>query len=275
MDIAVVIPCFESGATIGEAVASVLVQTRPASEIVVVDDGSTGLSTGVALSTLPPLVRVLRIAHGGAGAARNRGANCTTSPHLLFLDADDLLDPTYLEKAGACLDGEPDLHIVSSSMQAFGEASYVWTPPPCTLPAALTGATIPVTALIRRTVWDTVGGFDERLPAAMDLDFWITAFEHGFRGRVLPEPLLKWRVRRDSLHHTSVSGGDHLRVMRTIFTKHRDAIERLGCAVLSAKVRFIADQYRHTAHLLARRSALRAELSYLDGQIAEAVRVRG
>lgn len=270
-DISVVIPCFNLGHTVAEAVDSILAQTRPAVEIVVVDDGSTDVATQRALASLVrPRLKIFRVSHRGAGAARNYGGHGTHSPYMLFLDADDLLDATYLEKAGARLDQDPELDIVSSAMQAFGGASYVWTPPACDLHSAIMGATIPITALFRRRVWDVVGGFDETLPSAMDLDFWISAFERGFRGIVLDEPLLLWRVRSDSLHHSSIARGDHLAVMTAIFEKHRGSIESLGIELLVEKDAFIVAQRRHRAHLEGLRNALRIERDRLTDEISQA-----
>jgi peptidoglycan/xylan/chitin deacetylase (PgdA/CDA1 family)/glycosyltransferase involved in cell wall biosynthesis len=277
-DVAVVIPCFNLGHTVEDAVDSVLAQTRPAAEIVVVDDGSTDPRTRQRLASLSrPRLRVVRIEHRGASAARNHGAALTSAPYLLFVDADDALDRTYLEKSGARLDAEPELDVVSTAMRAFGEATYVWTPPPPDLTAAFTRGTIPITALMRRRVWDTVGGFDEALPASMDLDFWIRAFDLGFRGDVLDEPLLQRRVRSDSLHHAAVGRGAHWPVLQTIFRKHRGAIERLGPALLVAKDAFIEEQRSDGARLEERRAELRAELAHLDqsiGQLQRSLRER-
>ena len=109
-DIAVVIPCFNLGRFVVDAVDSVCAQTRPAAEIVVVDDGSTDLYTLQAVASLSrPSLRVVRAEHRGASSARNLGAGLTSSPYLLFLDADDLLESTYLEQAGASLDDDPHL----------------------------------------------------------------------------------------------------------------------------------------------------------------------
>ena len=269
-DIAVVIPCFNLARTIEEAVDSVLAQTRPAAEILVVDDGSTDLYTRQRLASLSrPRLRVVRIAHRGAAGARNHGVALTSSPYLLLLDADDALDATYLEKTGACLDREPELDFVSTAMQGFGEARYVWTPPPPTLTAAFTRGTIPITALLRRKVWDSVGGFDEALPTSMDLDFWITAFERGFRGRVLDEPLLLRRVRSDSLHHSAVTRGTYSAVLEAIQRKHRESIDRIGPELLIGKEAFILEQRSDRDRLEQRRDGLRAELRRLDDQIQQ------
>ena len=266
--ISIVIPCFNLGRTVADSVDSALLQSRRPAQIVVVDDGSTEALTQQRLRTLhDPLVRLVRIDHSGAARARNHGAGLTTSPYLLFLDADDRLDTTYLEKAGALLDSDPQLDIVSSAIKAFEQADYVWTPPQPTLSSALTQGTIPITALFRREVWDAVGGFDETLPSAMDLDFWITAFERGFRACVIQEPLLHWRVRFDSLHHSSVAKNDYFQTLAMILRKHRPSIERLGPDLLLLKEILIAGQRGHKAVLESRQTALQQELATLRAKV--------
>jgi len=113
-------------------------------------------------------------------------------------------------------------------MRGFGEASDVWTPPPFDLTAAFARGTIPIAALLPQRVWDSVGGFDEQMDTATDLDFWVTVFERGFRGRIIDEPLLHRRVRSHSLHQSAVRRSTHRHVPETILWKHRETIERIG-----------------------------------------------
>ncbi len=90
-DVTVVIPCFNHGAYIAEAVESVLAQDGPTPRIVVVDDGSTDEATKRAFDALPDGVEVIHQANAGPAAARNAGIESTDSPYLLMLDADDRL----------------------------------------------------------------------------------------------------------------------------------------------------------------------------------------
>src|SRR5262245_29720896 len=108
--VAVVIPCFDMGRTIEEAIDSALQQTRPVNEIIVVDDGSTDLYTRQVLAQLRrPKVRVVRTVNNGVTKTRNYGISLTNAPYILLLDADDLLESTYVEKTAACLDEDPEL----------------------------------------------------------------------------------------------------------------------------------------------------------------------
>src|SRR5437763_11165815 len=95
--ISVIVPCYNLGEFLAEAVDSVLAQTCQDFEIVVVDDGSTDGPTNEILATFArPKTRLLRAPHAGLGAARNLGIANSTGEYLCALDADDRLDPTFL-----------------------------------------------------------------------------------------------------------------------------------------------------------------------------------
>src|SRR5262245_57362737 len=95
-DVTVVIPCFNYGSFVRDAVASARAQDGGAPEIVVVDDGSTDPSTVRILDELAAEVDVVRQANSGPGGARNAGAERSSTPLLLMLDADDKLAPEAL-----------------------------------------------------------------------------------------------------------------------------------------------------------------------------------
>ena len=268
-DVAVVIPCHDHGRFLAEAVDSVRRQTRPAAELVVVDDGSSDLYTRQALAAIErDGVRVVRTANRGAAAARNHGIRLTRSPYLVTLDADDALEPAYIEDTARRLDGDPGLGFVSTAYRAFGEASYVWTPPACDLVTALAEGSAHVASMFRRDVWEAVGGFDETLRTAEDLELWIAAMARGFRGDVLPDPLLRVRVRRTSKHHRNVADGGYADARRAILRKHRATVEALGPELLLAKEAFVVSQRAHQRNLHARRAELEHELGRLEGEIA-------
>ena len=92
-DVTVVIPCFDHGAFLGEAVDSALAQEGGPAGVVVVDDGSTDAVTRRAYERLPPEVTLLHQHNAGVAAARNAGAAATDTSYLVMLDADDRLRP--------------------------------------------------------------------------------------------------------------------------------------------------------------------------------------
>ena len=261
-EIAVVIPCYNLGRTVEQALDSVVTQTRGAAEIVVVDDGSTDLYTRQLLASLRrPRTRVMRTENHGLPAARNYGIRHTTAPYIVTLDADDYLDPTYLEKTAARLDAEPEVGFVSTAIHGFEGADYVWTPPPCDLVSAFTRGTVHPATMFRRELWQGVDGYDEAFVGGCeDLDFWISAMARGFRGEIIDKPLLHYRVRANSMHHLSVAHGTYRVALEGVFRKHRQTIENLGLELLLAKESFLLEQRIHARHLRDRRDELEREL---------------
>jgi peptidoglycan/xylan/chitin deacetylase (PgdA/CDA1 family)/glycosyltransferase involved in cell wall biosynthesis/MoaA/NifB/PqqE/SkfB family radical SAM enzyme len=274
--IAVVIPCYDLGRTLEEAVDSVLAQTRPAAEIVVVDDGSADVLTRQVLARLdPPRTRVVRLAHAGVAAARNHGVALTRAPYVVLLDADDVLADRYLERLAARLDAEPALGFVSCAVQAFEGARYVWKPPSTTAVGTLTRGSVHVSSMFRRSLWDAVGGFDRELPAYEDLDFWLHALRLGFRGDVLDEPLLFYRVRAGSRYRRGVEADTYRRAMARIVERHRAVLDTGGTEVLAEKESFLLELTRYHDELRERHATLQGELDRLDAEIAAARRALG
>ncbi|MEZ5320126.1 MAG: glycosyltransferase family A protein [Vicinamibacterales bacterium] len=107
-NVSVVMPCYNGAAYIGEAVRSVLAQTVPVLEILVIDDGSTDESVRIAEGFGPP-VRVLRQANAGVAQARNLGLEQARGEWVAFMDADDVWQPVKLERQLAACTGQPDV----------------------------------------------------------------------------------------------------------------------------------------------------------------------
>lgn len=271
--VAVVIPCHNLGRTVEEAVDSVLAQTRPASEIVVVDDGSTDAATRQVLARLErPRTRVLSIEHAGVAAARNRGADATRAPYIVFLDADDVFAPDYIEQTAARLDADEEVSFVSCAVQAFEGASYTWKPKDCTALTTLTHGSVHVSSIFRRTLWDAVGGFDPTLPAYEDQDFWLRAIRLGFRGEILAQPLLFYRVRPDSRYRRGIEPEAYRAAMAAIIDKHRDFIQTSGVDVLRSKEAFLVELLEYQRGLVQQRDALASELAAIQAEIDTARR---
>jgi len=122
-DISVIVPTFNAGQFIGEALASILAQTRPPEEIIVVDDGSTDHTAEVVAAFLDSRIRYRRQANQGVAVARNQGLAEARGEYIAFLDADDRWLPTMLEEQGALLDARPDVVFCFANFRRFVEAT--------------------------------------------------------------------------------------------------------------------------------------------------------
>lgn len=118
--ISVVIPSYNAAGMIEEAVASVLAQTWPNIECVVVDDGSTD-ETEVALKSYKDRVRYIKKPNGGFASARNLGMEKASGDFIAWLDADDIFEPNKLERQMALFDTWPELGLVCSDFKMFDE----------------------------------------------------------------------------------------------------------------------------------------------------------
>jgi glycosyltransferase involved in cell wall biosynthesis len=193
--ISVVIPAYNSAAHLARALDSVLAQTRPAEEILVVDDGSTDATAEVARS-YGDAVRLIAQANAGAAAARNAGIRAARGTWIAFLDADDEWLPDRLALQTDILDRRPALVWVSGNYTtcSCGEQRQAAFITPQKARAFLTGDRVAAdflavyaeglsghtdTMLIRRQVLIEAGLFDPSLIKAEDIDlWWKIAYRH-------------------------------------------------------------------------------------------------
>jgi glycosyltransferase involved in cell wall biosynthesis len=241
--ISVVIPCYNQGQFLDEAVDSVLAQTRGDFEIIVVNDGSSDPVTVELLERYDrPRTRVLTTPNRGLAAARNLGIREAKGRYLCALDADDVLLPTAFERAAGLLDGSPELAFASFWLENFGEIESLWQPTSCDLPTLLGECTVSTSALVRKTALEAVGTYDEGMPLQgyEDWDLWITLVERGHAGAIIPEVLFRYRRRPDSMSAVCCSGNGHLALMEYLVDKHAASYERHLGDVLRVKDRQLA-----------------------------------
>jgi len=197
MEIAVIIPTYNRRELVTRAVSSVLVQTYPPVEVIVVDDGSDDGTASVLRETFGERITVLRHAERrGVSAARNTGIQASTAPWVAFLDADDEWHPTKLEEQVRYHEEHPDLlisqcdevwirHGVRVNPMKKHRKQGGWIFQAC-LPLCIVS---PSAVLIHRSVLEEVGLFDEELPVCEDYDLWLR-ISHRFQIGFLPRLLL-------------------------------------------------------------------------------------
>ncbi|MES4905916.1 MULTISPECIES: glycosyltransferase family A protein [unclassified Streptomyces] len=223
--VSVVIPCHGYGHYLPQAVHSVLAQTYPDWELVVVDDGSTDDTAAVARSLIAEhpgrRIRLLRQANAGVSAARNAGVAATTGRYVLPLDADDVIAPTMLERTVAVLDQRPEIAIVSTDVSVFtddGLPAQVLQLPAYDKDLLLRRLIMFYCSLYRREVWQSVGGYAEDMRTGEDWDFWIACAERGFTAHHLHEALFGARNKDDGLHVEAAE--NDLAVRAAIVVRH-------------------------------------------------------
>lgn len=234
--ISVLVPCFDDGEWIDEAIGSVRAQTLQDFEIVVVDDGSTDRKTLERLAAIERAgITVLHTANRGLPAARNHAARHASGSIFCALDADDRLAPTWFERGLAVLDSRPDVAFVSHWLEAFGDEHWTWSPSSCDLPALLARNTVNGAALVRRSAFESIGGYDETMrDGCEDWDFWLRLVERGSSGAIVPEVLFYYRRRTGSMSRTMTSEG-RAAPIEALVTRHEDQYRMHLIDVLTAK----------------------------------------
>jgi glycosyltransferase involved in cell wall biosynthesis len=215
--VSIVVPCYRQAEYLPVAVASVALQTFTDWELIVVDDGSPDDTSRVArdLAAKLPGRRIRVVAQGNAGvsAARNRGIREALGEYILPLDADDALDPSFLETCVAVLRARPEVDIVGTDMLTFGARSdRVPLQLPLTPSVAARVNPLFYCSLYRRHVWERAGGYRENMVLGYeDWDFWVSCAERGFRAVRVPEPLFLYRVKAESRDVTARRNHDVLK----------------------------------------------------------------
>lgn len=217
--VSVIIPCYNQGAYLDEAVDSVLDQTYEDFEIVIVNDGSTDPHTIELLANYRrPKTGVLHTVNQGLAAARNAGITAALGEYILPLDADDKIGPLYLEKAVAVLEGSPDVGIVYCLGRLFGAAERMVAAPEFSVRKMLFSNLIFASGFFRRADWRAVGGYNPNMRhGCEDWDFWLSLIELGRTAYRIPEVLFHYRIKEVSMNASMDAARRvdmHLQLMR-------------------------------------------------------------
>jgi glycosyltransferase involved in cell wall biosynthesis len=203
--VTVVIPCFNQGDYVEDAIRSVFDQTYESWEIVVVDDGSTDAATSKLLRRLRyPRTRVIRQANAGLSAARNAGMALAEGALLVPLDADDELEPRFLEKMVVALDSHPQAAMAHCWPRLFGDQNLIWINRPYNPYQLLLSNSLVGCVVMRAEAWSQVGGYDPGMRRGNeDWDLWLRFLEAGWGQVEVPEPLFRYRKHGVSMSVTT------------------------------------------------------------------------
>jgi glycosyltransferase involved in cell wall biosynthesis len=208
--VSVIMPAYNVADYLRDAAASVLAQTWTDLELLIVDDGSTDATPALAEAIRrddPARVRVIAQANGGLAAARNTAMRAAAGSFFALLDSDDAWEPDFLASQMQLFAARPDLDIVTGNAVFLGSRKDGQLARPCpdTRPAIGLESIISdeeavfIMSVYRRTVFETIGGFDETMRTNEDYDYWLRAAAAGFRFARNPQPLARYRRRDDSL----------------------------------------------------------------------------
>lgn len=207
--ISAVITVYNCAAFVAEAIESVLDQTQPVDEIVVVDDGSTDETAKVVAGYASAGVRYIWQENQGAGAARNRGIQETKGEFIAFLDGDDVWLSNKIANQVAYLQADPDTAVVSGNKWWWDvrrnerKLKRAGVEPPLELEREILIRNVvgnPSMTLIRRRIFDEVGCFNPALRWGQDWELWIRI---STRAKIdfVPDPVILYRWHPANLSH--------------------------------------------------------------------------
>jgi glycosyltransferase involved in cell wall biosynthesis len=196
--VTVMIGAYNAGRYLAEAIDSVLAQTHPVAQLVVVDDGSTDDTGAIAESYGPPVLAI-RQENGGMAASRNRAIREAAGDFFAFLDADDRFRPDKLERQLAVFRNDPQLDVVYGHVTEFvspeldAAAIELLRPPRDDSPWPT-----PNLMLVRRESFFRVGLFSTALKVGIGVDWHARSIEAGLRSVVPPVVVLERRLHAEN-----------------------------------------------------------------------------
>ncbi|HIH23167.1 TPA: glycosyltransferase family 2 protein [Candidatus Micrarchaeota archaeon] len=170
-DAAVIITCHNYGKYLAEAIESALKQTHKPKEIVIIDDDSHDNTEEVARRYLKDGVRYIKCKYNNPSSTRNHGAKNTNAPFIVFLDADDTLEPDYVKKCLLKMQ-DPSVAIAYGDMRFFGEENTIKKKSGFNRTVLYRENYISSHAMIRRQAFDMVGGYREHAKSLEDWDIY-------------------------------------------------------------------------------------------------------
>ncbi|MEW6517687.1 MAG: glycosyltransferase family A protein [candidate division FCPU426 bacterium] len=261
--VSVIIPCYNDGLYLDEAVASVLNQTYPRMEIIVVDDGSTDRATCRLLKQYQrPHTTVFRIVHGGPARARNAGIARARGEYILPLDADDKIAPAYVKKAVEVMERDKGVGIVYCRARLFGAREEEWILPDYSFEKMLFDNVIFNSALYRKKSWKRAGGYNANMTDGMeDYDFWLSLLEQDERQVVRINRIMFYcRVRKESRTTRMLRDGKEAEMFTRIFFNHPRLFGRKENMLRFFQNRVaMARQNNHLHRLIGKSPALKVE----------------
>ena len=227
--VSVIMPCYNDGKYIKEAIQSVKAQTYKNWELIIIDDGSDDEETINIINGInDERIIIFHTDHLRPAGARNHGISNAKGKYILPVDSDDKIDPTYMEKAVEKIESDEKIGVVYCEADLFGEKSGKWNLPKYSFDAMLLDNIVFVTALFYREDWEKLGGFNTNMAAGMeDYDFWLGILSLGKEIYQIPEILFHYRIKPVS--RTTGFQSNYIQVQevyRQMYDNHKEFYEK-------------------------------------------------
>jgi glycosyltransferase involved in cell wall biosynthesis len=252
--VSVIVPCYNYAHFLGEALDSVLTQTYPYWECIIINDGSPDNTEEIALEYCKKDSRFKYIhkENGGHSSARNMGIKNSIGKYILPLDADDIISNNYLEKAVEILDSDKNVKLVTGQVQLFGTTAEKICFKSFDLRSFLVVNYITISSLFRRTDFDKTNGFDESMKVFEDWDLFIGLLKNGGEVKALPFTCLYYRKKEISMFHDNLRNKKQLfRDQLKLYNNHIDIYEKyfdspIGLIQENEKMKRVIQNYQQS-----------------------------
>lgn len=238
-DVGIVMPCYNLGEFIEEAVESLASQTFDHFMVTIVDDASTDINTKKILSTLKlpkNMSVVFEKKNLGLSGVRNKYMGQFKTKYVFSFDPDDILEPNFLEKCVNYLERHPEKAAVATWLNRFGSESGIskLNEELATLPSMLITNNYLGSCVLRKEVFEQVGGYDTAnvIYGAEDYDFWLSTLEKGWSLGVIQEPLFRYRRLVNSSSSQSAKPDKAVKWRKYLVEKHQPLYERFFIDVI-------------------------------------------
>lgn len=223
-NVTVVIPCYNDGSYIMEALQSIYNQTVLPQKIIIVDDGSDSTTKKILSTINNPLVQILYQENKGVSSARNKAISVAQTEYILNLDADDYFESTFIEKAVAILHRDQEVVAVSSYCRVFKKRKTIEIVKPSggKLKDFIVINNSRANSIFRKKCWESVGGFDETMLGGYeDWEFWIAVLKLGGTIHIVAEVLSHYRIKDISRDQKALKNHD-FDLRKYIYCKHKE-----------------------------------------------------
>jgi len=236
--VSVIIPCYNHGKYVGEAVKSIQTGSYAHYEIIIVDDGSQDLNTLQLLSELAkdPHIKVLSQSNGGPAQARNTGIAQANGPFLFFLDADNIALPTYIAEGIKALVENPEVGVAYADALLIGQKDKrwasatngnVWKSRLFKYEILKEGNFIDNCTVVRKTAIEQVGRYepDRAIQGWEDWELWLRMAKAGWQFHYLSQPLFYYRTLPNSVISQAAGCEKRMAMLDFILAKHPDLLK--------------------------------------------------
>ena len=221
--VSIIIPCYNQGKYVAEAINSALRQTFKDIEIVCVNDGSTDNSVEIIKSfenKYKNFIFLNNEENRSVIYSRNFAIKNCNGTYILPLDADDIIEPTYVEKAVKILDNNPNIGIVYCKAKIFGNYDKYWNLKPFNKSDILYENCIFCSALFRKSDFLKIGGYNNNMKyGCEDYDLWLSFIEQGLEVFQINEILFSYR-QYDETSRTTISLKNKKEIWNNLIKNH-------------------------------------------------------